>query len=119
MRQKRNVRTPGMEPRFGLEPRGDGYGPQGSALIMELQRLRQAFDDDDGDPRTGRRGSRDGAGRNRRQPSRRSKRKKKGTVERALDICLRPFGLRTAMPEYSRGDTMQETAPLQRRRSSS
>ena len=106
-----------MEPRFGVEPRGDGYGPQGSALIMELQRLRQAFDDDgDGDPRTGRRGSRDGAGRNRRPPSRRSKRKKKGTVERALDICLRPFGLRTAMPEHPRGDMLREIAPPPRRR---
>jgi len=110
-----------MEPRFGVEPRGDGYGPQGSALILELQRLRQAFDDDgDGDPRTGRRGSRDGAGRNRRPPSRRSKRTKKGTVERALDICLRPFGLRTAMPEPPRGDMMREIAPpLPRRRSPS
>jgi HlyD family secretion protein len=112
-----------MEPRFGVEPRGDGYGPQGSALIMELQRLRQAFDDDgDGDPRTGRRGSRDGAGRNRRPPSRRSKRKKKGTVERALDICLRPFGLRTAMPERPRGEMLREIAPppaLPRRRSPS
>jgi HlyD family secretion protein len=110
-----------MEPRFGVEPRGDGYGPQGSALILELQRLRQAFDDDgDGDPRTGRRGSRDGAGRNRRPASRRSKRAKKGTVERALDICLRPFGLRTAMPEPPRGDMMREIAPpLPRRRSPS
>jgi HlyD family secretion protein len=110
-----------MEPRFGVEPRGDGYGPQGSALIMELQRLRQAFDDDDdGDPRAGRRGPRDGAGRNRRPPSRRSKRKKKGTVERALDICLRPFGLRTAMPEHPRGEMMREIAPpLPRRRSPS
>jgi membrane fusion protein, type I secretion system len=111
-----------MEPRFGVEPRGDGYGPQGSALILELQRLRQAFDDDgDGDPRTGRRGSRDGGGRNRRPPSRRSKRTKKGTVERALDICLRPFGLRTAMPEPPRGDMVREIAPppLPRRRSPS
>jgi HlyD family secretion protein len=110
-----------MEPRFGVEPRGDGYGPQGNALIMELQRLRQAFDDDgDGDPRAGRRGSRDGAGRNRRPPSRRSKRKKKGTVERALDMCLRPFGLRTTMPDNPRGEMMREIAPpLPRRRSPS
>lgn len=107
-----------MEPRFGVEPRGDSYGPQGSALIMELQRLRQAFDDDDGDPRTGRRGSRDAAGRNRRPPPRRSKRKKKGTVERALDVCLRPFGLRTAMPEQPRGDMFREIAPALPRRQS-
>jgi len=119
MRQKRNVRTPDLEPRFGAEPRGDNYGPQGSALIMELQRLRQAFDDDgDVDPRSGRRGSRDGSGRDRRSPSRRLKRKKKGKVERALDICLRPFGLRTAMPENPRPEMMRELAPpLPRRRS--
>jgi HlyD family secretion protein len=109
-----------MEPSFDAVPRADGYGPQGSALILELQRLRQAFDDDgDGDPRTGRRGSRDGAGRNRRPPSRR-KRKKKGTVERALDICLRPFGLRNSIPENPRSDGMREIAPpLPRRRSPS
>ena len=29
------------------EAQADGVGPQGEALILELQRLRQAFDDDE------------------------------------------------------------------------
>jgi HlyD family secretion protein len=109
----------GADRRWSVEPRNDGHGPQGTALIMELQRLRQAFDDDgQSDPRSGgpRRLSRDG----RRPPPRRSKRKKKGTVERALDICLRPFGLRTVLPEDPGHDMMREiAAPLPHRRSPS
>ncbi len=107
----------GPDRRWGAEPRNDGHGPQGTALILELQRLRQAFDDEP-DPRSGgtRRPSRDG----RRQPPRRSRRKKKGKVERALDICLRPFGLRTALPEDPGQDLMREiAAPLPQRRSPS
>jgi HlyD family secretion protein len=119
MARKPRARTPdGADRRWSLEPRNEGHGPQGTALILELQRLRQAFDDDgQPDPRSGpRRPSRDG----RRPPARRSKRKKKGTVERALDICLRPFGLRTVPPEDPGRDMMREiAAPLPHRRSPS
>jgi len=119
MARKQRARTPdGADRRWSVEPRNEGHGPQGTALILELQRLRQAFDDD-GQPDSrsgGRRPSRDG----RRPPARRSKRKKKGTVERALDICLRPFGLRTILPEDPGRDMMREiAAPLPHRRSPS
>src|ERR1700746_3925664 len=94
-----------IEPSWGADARAESYGPQGNALILELQRLRQAFDNEGQDPRSGsRRNARDGGGRNRRPPSRKSRRKKKGTMERAIDMCLRPFGLRTALPHESLQD---------------
>jgi len=47
----RTVDNPGrfdnMGPRWSDEPQPDAVGPQGEALILELQRLRQAFEDDD------------------------------------------------------------------------
>jgi len=112
-----------IEPNWGGDARAESYGPQGNALILELQRLRQAFDNEGQDPRSGsRRNARDGGGRNRRPPSRKSRRKKKGTMERAIDMCLRPFGLRTALPD----DTFEDVdilrnppAALPRRRSPS
>ena len=38
-------------PRWEGESRDDAVGPQGAALILELQRLRQAFELEDGDGR--------------------------------------------------------------------
>jgi HlyD family secretion protein len=114
-----------VEPSWGADARAESYGPQGNALILELQRLRQAFDNEGQDPRAGgqRRSGRDGAGRNRRpSSSRKSKRKKKGTMERAIDMCLRPFGLRTALPDesFQEIDVLREPpAALPRRRSPS
>jgi HlyD family secretion protein len=122
---RKNDRRPAnrIEPNWGADARAESYGPQGNALILELQRLRQAFDNEGQDPRSGsRRNARDGGGRNRRPPSRKSRRKKKGTMERAIDMCLRPFGLRTALPD----DTFEDIdilrnppAALPRRRSPS
>ena len=50
------------ETRWNDASQDDGVGPQGEALILELQRLREAFDDDDGTNRRYTRQSRDGAG---------------------------------------------------------
>src|SRR5690242_17362349 len=98
MRRKNDRGMPGRaEPSWNGNSRADSYGPQGNALILELQRLREAFDNEgQQDQRKGqtRRSSRDGGGRNRRPPSRKGRRRKKGKMERAIDICLRPFGLR-------------------------
>jgi len=33
--------------RSAAEPRREGVGPQGAALILELERLREAFDQED------------------------------------------------------------------------
>jgi HlyD family secretion protein len=86
-------------PRWAGEPDGDGVGPQGAALILELQRLRQAFEREDandtGAPQARRpaRDARSPAGRARTcQP----KRRRKGKMGRAIDVCLGPFGLASA-----------------------
>lgn len=122
MPRKSDRRTPNrVEPNWGADTRAESYGPQGNALILELQRLRQAFDNEgQQDARTKRRGARDGAGRNRRPPSRRNRRKKKGKMERAIDICLRPFGLRTAIPDepFPEIDITREPAAALPRRTS-
>ena len=83
----------------GMTPRRAGIsddatvGPQGAALILELQRLRRAFelenfDDARQPPGATRRGQRPP------QHSRaaRPKRPKKGKMGRVLDACLGPFG---------------------------
>jgi HlyD family secretion protein len=83
------------------EPRRDGVGPQGAALILELQRLRQAFDPETDDVPTQqtRRPARDGSrppspGRQRTRPPKR----KKGKMERALAVCLEQLGFSAAPP---------------------
>ena len=38
-------------PRWSDDPRASEFGPQGAALILELQRLRHAFDDEIQRPR--------------------------------------------------------------------
>jgi HlyD family secretion protein len=83
------------------EPREQAAGPQGRALILELQRLRQAFDQDDPQVQPTRsrdrvRPSRDrvhsGGSKRQRQPKRR------GTIGRAIDVCLEQFGLNAPAP---------------------
>ena len=79
------------------EPYTDSVGPQGEALILELQRLRQALDSE---RRTGRRppGPRGEAGKRpapgKPQQQTRGRRRKKSRVELAIDICLKPFGIK-------------------------
>jgi HlyD family secretion protein len=82
------------------EPRRDGVGPQGAALILELQRLRQAFDPETSDEvptRQARRPVRDGSrppspGRQRTRPPKR----KKSKMERAIAVCLEQLGFSAA-----------------------
>ncbi|CAL77723.1 putative secretion protein (HlyD family); putative toxin/protease secretion system [Bradyrhizobium sp. ORS 278] len=76
-----------------VRPKTRAVGPQGDALILELQRLQGAFDEgSDEDPRA-RRGGRDGGKKRRRPPPAQTRvkpRKKKGsTMGRALSL----FGL--------------------------
>jgi HlyD family secretion protein len=93
--------------------RANGVGPQGAALILELQRLRRAFDDENLGDRKQRGPSRDRAEADRRRPSGptkhgktgkprsgRPKGAKKSKVGQAIDVCLIQFGLKTpAQPE--------------------
>jgi len=70
-------------------------GPQGDALILELQRLQRAYEDEnDLDPREDARRSRR-PGRTK-GPQRPAKKHKKGKVGRAFDGWLKQFGFRSA-----------------------
>jgi HlyD family secretion protein len=84
--------------------RSDSAGPQGAALILELQRLRQAFDEENpNDRRSRERAQAD----KRRSPQKHGKPKKgrlksakrKSKVGQAIDVCLVQFGLKTAVDE--------------------
>jgi membrane fusion protein, type I secretion system len=87
------------------EADGDAAGPQGEALILELQRLRQAFEHEnrpeparpqprrappDGQRQPGRRPPR---------PSRPKRAKKKGKMGRVLGAWLGPFGFQGDAPD--------------------
>jgi HlyD family secretion protein len=89
----------GFARRWVGEPGGDGVGPQGKALILELQRLRQAFEQEDIDdrhPSQQRRAARDDPRPAPRQRVDRPKRRRKGRMGRAIDVCLEQFGLNDA-----------------------
>ena len=82
------------EPRWMGESHQESAGPQGAALILELQRLRGAFDNPeaDGMPRKQRRTA----------PRQRSQKRRKGTIGRAIDVCLVQLGLNAADPVEQR-----------------
>ena len=93
----------------------DGVGPQGEALILELQRLRQLLDDERANgQRRGRPSGREGTRKppqSQRKPqrqARRPKRKRKSRMGQAIDICLKPFGL----VKTSQGESRRE-APIE------
>jgi HlyD family secretion protein len=110
MRPDGSVIRPGERPqhddasaqRPAGEPRREGVGPQGAALILELQRLRQAFDPETSDDartpqarRPAREGSRPPApGRQRARPPK----QKKSKMERAIAVCLEQLGFNAAPP---------------------
>jgi HlyD family secretion protein len=114
---------PGWEPPH-QSPR---VGPQGDALILELQRLQRAFEDEQpSDPRLhapregGKKGRRPpGAGRGK-APLKRP-RKKKGTMGRAIDVWLQQMGLKSAPPPQRRPERpldrelVQARQPMQTR----
>jgi len=99
--------------------RADGIGPQGAALILELQRLRRTFDDENRGERKSRGPSREREEADRRRPSwpkhghkngkpkggsraaRHRGAKRKSKVGQAIDVCLIQFGLKApAQPEH-------------------
>ena len=101
------------EPRWIDESRQESVGPQGAALILELQRLRGAFDDADADgvPRKPRRPARDDG-----RPRQRSPKRRKGTIGRAIDVCLVQLGLNAAAPQEPRNaPSGNRNAPPRRR----
>jgi HlyD family secretion protein len=100
MRTGDGARPDGQSPQRWIgEQHGDGVGPQGAALILELQRLRQAFErEEPNEPQAARarHPARDDLHRGR-QRAARSKRKK-GKIERVINVCLEQFGLTAAAP---------------------
>ena len=80
------------------EPYADDIGPQGEALILELQRLRQALDGERDDSRqptrpTRRSDTQKRQDRRKRQQKARDPRPNKSKIKLAIDVCLRPFGI--------------------------
>ena len=86
------------------ESQDDAVGPQGAALILELQRLRQAFEHDEPDAPQARRPAREGSTPAPRLRTRQPKRKRKGKMGRAIDVCLEQFGFTAAAPAAQRGE---------------
>src|SRR6266446_1855986 len=76
--------------------RGDSVGPQGEALILELQRLRQAFDDGGRQGRRPGRTPRDNFEPDRHRRGNAPKRRRKGRMGKAIDVWLTQCGLKTA-----------------------
>ena len=109
-----SMRDDEQDERF-VRRRADGSedgadGPQGAALILELQRLRQAFDQETGNDRkssSSRRPARDERQSAQRSRPARPKRRKKGKVGRVLDAFLGPFGFHP--------DGVDDNAPPPRR----
>ena len=108
--------------RHGIDDADDGgaVGPQGAALILELQRLQDAFDDETSHRPRARGPSRDGLERDpRRRNGSQKKRKRKSKVEQAIDICLQPFRPKVSAPPPGRRDPALRApvAPPPRRQS--
>src|SRR6185437_17161567 len=78
------------------EPYADDMGPQGEALILELQRLRQALDDERRDNRQppGRAEARKRQTPRKPRQQTRGPRRRRSKVKQAIDICLKPFGIK-------------------------
>jgi HlyD family secretion protein len=110
MRQKdSSSHDGGVRPRCVDESHGEGIGPQGAALILELQRLQEAFEREDANethapqaPRPARVGLRRAA----RKRARQSRRRRKGKIGRAIDVCLKQLGFTAAAPS---GRSIEDT----------
>ncbi|MBR0857216.1 HlyD family type I secretion periplasmic adaptor subunit [Bradyrhizobium liaoningense] len=77
-------------------PNPDAHGPQGAALVLELQRLRRSLDDQFRKHQAGSSGSRPPSGATARSSeSKVSKRKKRSRLGRVIDFCLVQFGLKS------------------------
>jgi HlyD family secretion protein len=84
-----------------------GVGPQGAALIMELQRLRHAFEIEESRPSSD--SGRAPSSTVHRKPAR-SKSRKKGKMGRAIEACLEQFGLAAPAKPIHATDPKREAA---------
>jgi membrane fusion protein, type I secretion system len=107
----------GFAPRWASDQSGDAAGPQGEALILELQRLRQAFEQENPDCRHAprkRAASRDDA---RPAPAARQRvqgprRRQKGKMGRVIDVWLEQFGWSGAAAARRRNETARGPAAV-------
>jgi membrane fusion protein, type I secretion system len=94
--------------RWANEADGEGVGPQGAALILELQRLRQAFEQEQRNepdpPESAHAATRGGARRPTRRPTRPRKRRLKAKMGRVIDVCLEQFGISATAPAARGGE---------------
>ncbi len=97
-------------PRWNDDPAADEFGPQGAALILELQRLRRAFDEEDRNARRSPDGRRGGEPPRRRRASP-PKRKRKGRMAKAIDVCLQQIGLKAPDHEQLPRELPRDAAP--------
>jgi HlyD family secretion protein len=81
-------------PRWNVDPAGGDLGPQGAALILELRRLRRAFDEENRNARKTTEGKRRGSEPPHRRRSRPPKRPRKNPVAKAINVCLQQIGLK-------------------------
>jgi HlyD family secretion protein len=100
-------------PRWDGESRDEAVGPQGAALILELQRLRQAFEHEDGDgphaPQA-RRPAREELHPSSHPQALQPKRQRKGRMGRAFDICMEQLGLTASAPAARSSENEPEPA---------
>jgi HlyD family secretion protein len=94
------------------QPDADRIGPQGEALILELQRLRQALDSERGDGRRPAGPSGRGEARKRQAPRKpqppRPRRKPKSTVKLAIDLWMKSFGTKASVQAEDGGHPLVE-----------
>ncbi|MGA7806498.1 HlyD family type I secretion periplasmic adaptor subunit [Bradyrhizobium sp.] len=93
------------------ESPNETVGPQGDALILELQRLRHAFDDEEGSNQQRRGSSRERIEAERLRRNGPPKRRRKSKMGKALDICLEQIGLKAPAPVERRGGRSKGEAP--------
>jgi HlyD family secretion protein len=101
-------------PRWNDDPAADEFGPQGAALILELQRLRRAFDEENRSARK----SADARRRGSEAPRRRRASPRKGRVAKAIDVCLQQIGLKAPDQQEQPRELPREAAPPPPRRPS-
>ena len=90
-------------PRWGNDSRSEDWGPQGEALILELQRLRRALE---AEPQGNRRRRSAGPQHVRRKPSRMHPQKSR--MSEAIDVCLQHIGLKSPDITQSAARTKHE-----------
>jgi HlyD family secretion protein len=88
-------------PRWNDDSQTGDFGPQGAALILELQRLRHAFDEEIRGHRKDRGAPRRAAKPDPRRRPGAPKRRRKSRVSKVVDACLQQIGLKAA-PEIER-----------------